>query len=214
MAKMEKVLKTPEEIYQKIEEVYKTEKGKKFIAHLIRSFFPTDKTDYIWEKKPKPIFCCVSGVELTSKSEAMEAMFNTTPEEFGSYLKKAFVINTNEGMEEESKETIVHPAIEKLNGKILGIESPESDKFICKEVQQQLYNFYASEILKGNGHMNWLAKRIMTDRIVVELKNNNQITPQEEKIVDKKVNKPHKITLGDMSVLQQLKEKMEKSENK
>lgn len=209
-----KVLTTPEEIYQKIEEIYKTESGKKFITHLIRSFFPMDKATYIWDKKDnKPIYCCISGIELTSKGEAFQAIQDTTPEEFAEFLKKAFVISTDENKVEES-EPIVHPLRKRLGDKILGIESAESDKYICKEVHQQLYNFYANNLLHGDSHMNWLGKRMMADRVVTNLKAENKITPEEEKVVNKNINKPHKVTLGDLGVLQQLKEKLEKEEKK
>ena len=143
-----KVLITPEEIYQKIEEIYQAENGKKFISHLIKSFFPTDKALYIFEKKDKPIFCCISGIELVSKEEVMQMTFDTSPEEFGEYMKKTFTITTEE--EEKKQEQVVHPVVKKLNGRILGVESAESDKYICKEVHQQLYNFYANHILHGD----------------------------------------------------------------
>jgi hypothetical protein len=209
----EKILTEPEEIYRKIEEIYNTEKGKKFITHLIRSFFPIGKSDFIWEKKDKPIFCCITGIGLVSKDEAAQAMFDVTPEEFSKYMKKAFIISTEE-TSVEKQEPIVHPAIEKLDGKILGIESPESDKFICKEVYQQLYNFYVNKLLCGDSHINWLGKRMMADGVVKNLKSENKITPEEEKAVNKNINKPHKITLGDMGVLQQLKDKLEREEKK
>lgn len=212
-----KVLKTTEEIYQRIEEIYKNESGKKFITHLIRSFFPVDKATFIWDKKDdKPIFCCISGIELTSKGEAMQAMLDTTPEEFGAYLKQAFTINTEtqEPGEVMVPQTIEHPVRKKLGEKILGIESAESDKYICKEVHQQLYNFYANNLLRGDGHMNWLGKRMVADRVIENLKSENNITPEEEKVIDKRINKPHKVTFGDLTVLQQLKEKLEKEEKK
>ena len=34
---------TDQEIFEKIEKTYATDGGKKFITHLIRSFFPVDK---------------------------------------------------------------------------------------------------------------------------------------------------------------------------
>ena len=211
----EKILTEPDEIYKKIEEIYSTESGKKFITHLIRSFFPVDKASFIWDKKDKPIFCCISGIGLISKEESMQAVFDTSPEEFSKFFKKALRINIEEeGALEETQEPIVHPAIKKLGGKILGIESAESDKFICKEVHQQLYNFYGNKLLRGDNHMNWVGKRMMADRVVASLKTENKITPQEEKAVNKNINKPHKITLGDIDVLKKLKEKLDKEEAK
>jgi len=207
----EKVLTTPEEIYQKIEDTYATEGGKKFIIHLIRSYFPIGKADYVWDKKDKPMVCCISGVGLVSKGDIWETMQNITPEEFSKDLMMKFELATEENPNPEPYKPVL---VKKLDGRILGLETKESDKFMCKEAYQQLYNFYCNKVLCGDGHMNWVGKRMMVDSVVKNMKEEDRITPQEEKVVNKNANKPHKLTLGDLGVLQGLKEKMEKEEKK
>ena len=204
----EKVLTTPEEIYQKIENTYTTEGGKKFVTHLVRSYFPIGKADYIWDKKgDKPIFCCISGIELISKGDVLETMQSITPEEFSKDLRMKFELATEENPNPEPYKPIL---VKKLDGRILGLETKESDKFLCNEAYQQLYSFYCNKILHGDGHMNWVAKKMMVDSAVKNMREEGRITPQEEKVVNKNVNKPSKLTLGDLGVLQGLKEKLEK----
>ena len=53
---------------------------------------------------------------------------------------------------------------------------------------------------------------MVANRAIESLKSDNKITPEEEKIVNKNIDKPQKMTLGDFGVLQQLKEKLEKQE--
>jgi len=207
----EKILTTPEEIYQKIEETYATEGGKKFITHLIRSFFPVNKAEFVWDKKEKPMVCCVSGIGLVSKADVWDTMQSITPDEFCKDLKMGLGIATEENPNPEPFQPIL---VKKLNGRILAVESKESDKFLCKEAHQQLYNFYCNKLLHGDGHMNWLGKRMMADSAVKNMQAENRITPEEVKVVNKNINKPHKLTLGDLGVLQGLKEKMEKEEKK
>ena len=59
-----------EEIYAKIEEIYKSEKGKGFITHLIRSFLPLDRSTFMFSNdKNKKMVCAITGKSLISKDE-------------------------------------------------------------------------------------------------------------------------------------------------
>lgn len=194
---------TDEQIYQKLEKTYESEGGKKFISHLLRSFFPVHKSEFIWEKKAKPIRCCITGDQLISKDEAFQAMVDTTSEEFMEYLKASF---------DPEKAPVEHPVKKKLGKKILGIECKDSDKYLCKQAFDQLYNFYASKLLSGDGHMSWLAKNMMAEAGIKSLKKEIGMTEKEEKVVKKTVNQPKKMTLGDLGVLQELKDKLQKQE--
>lgn len=149
--------------------------------------------------------CCITGDSLISKDEAFQAMMDTSPEEFMNYLRSSF--------DPENKEPVEHPVRKKLGKKILGIECKTSDKFLCKQSFDQLYNFYATKLLKGDGHMNWLAKRMMAEAGISGLrKTGTDITENEEKTVMKKIDKPKRVTFGDLEVLQQLRAKLSKEE--
>jgi len=202
---------TEEQIYQKIEKIYNSEKGKGFITHLLRSFFPVGKGTFIWDtnemEEPK---CCITGKKLIGKSEAMGAMLKTTPEEFSKHLRVSLDLG---GDEEEKKKYMEHPAKKHLpKGAVLGIECEKSDKLLCQDAYEQLYNFYATKLLHGDKHMNWLAKNMRAKETIKLMKENGvDITQTEEKTVIKKINKPQKTTFGDLEVLQNLKNKLEQN---
>lgn len=199
---------TDEQIFEKLETTYETEGGRKFIGHLLRSFFPVGKSDFMWEKREKLARCCLTGDPLVSRNEVFEAIRDTTPEEFSEHLRYS--------IDPENKEAVEHPTRKKLGAKILGIECKGSDKLLCKQAYDQLYNFYASKLLSGDGHMNWLAKRMMAAEGLKSAKKRGiMITDKEEKAVTKRINKPRKTaTFGDLQALQDLKAKFEAEEKK
>ena len=194
---------TDSQIAEKLEKTYEAEGGKKFISHLIRSFFPVDKSQYIWEKKAAPVKCCITGDKLISKDEAFQAMMDTTPEEFVAYLKAS--------MNPENI-AIEHPIRKKLGNKILGIECKGSDKCLSKQAFDQIFNFYAKKLLQNDGHMNWLAKKMIAESGLATAKKKVNVTQSEEKAVYKSINKPSKTTLGDMDALKSLRDKLIKEE--
>ena len=82
---------TDKEIYSKIEEIYNSQKGKGFITHLLRNFFPADKAQFAWDKpEKKRMICCITGDKLCSKFELMGAHLKITPKEFAEYIKSTF----------------------------------------------------------------------------------------------------------------------------
>jgi hypothetical protein len=65
---------TSDEIYSKIQSVYKSnEKGKNFISHLIRAFFPIDKGSHLFGfeegAENLEMKCCITGEKLYSKND-------------------------------------------------------------------------------------------------------------------------------------------------
>ena len=192
---------TDQEIFEKIEKTYATDGGKKFITHLIRSFFPVDKSQFIWEKKEKPMRCCLTGQKLMSKDEVFEGIMQITPEEMMKFLRFSV---------DENAEKTEHPMQKVAQNRVLGIECEGSDKLLCKQAFEQIYNFYATKLLQGDGHMSWLGKRMMTERGLESVKQKMEVTQHEEKAVYKAVDKRASMSLGDLDVLQNLKLKMEK----
>lgn len=200
-------------VFEKIEETYKTEKGKKFITHLIRSFFPVGKGTYLMssELTKKRLRCCITGTRLVGKLDLVGAMYKVTPEEFGEYIRSTLDLG-----EDKEKNTVPldHPAKKHLpNGAVLGIECKDSDKLICQSVYEQLYNFYATRLLQDDGHMRWLANSMMAKEGIKNLKKGGvNIKKKEERVLMKKINKSASISLGDLDVLRQLKDKIDKKD--
>lgn len=138
---------TQEEIYKKIETVYSSEKGRGFIIHLLRSFFPVHKSYYMWE----PIAgakCCITGIPLCSKDEVMKAFTDVASEQIKFTTGKILG---------EVKSNEESPLKKAIGGKLLGIKTDRSEKLICQEVLQGLLTFYNTNLPKDN-HLKWVAK--------------------------------------------------------
>src|SRR5690606_17346054 len=93
------------------------------------------------------------------------------------------------------------------------IGSVHSDKFLSVEAFQELYNFYCTEILKGNSHINWIVKNERSKEVTKDM-DKKGFSKKEQKVVKKGIEKGRraKFSLGDMEVLQQLKNKLKDSE--
>jgi len=203
--------KEQEVIYKQISDKYNSEKGKGFITHLLRSFFPADKTYFVMmQEKEEPMLCCITKQPLICKMEVLGMHMETDKDEFIQYMKAQVNASLTE---REQKELPEHPLKKKLDGKVLAIGCKDSDKFLCKDAWEQLYNFMATELLSGNQHIGYIMKNERNKTIVSHLKDKNIIeNPTEEKVVQKQLEKPKKMTLGDLGVLQGIKEKLEKEE--
>lgn len=195
-----------EEVYKKIEQIYSTEKGRGFITHLLRSYFPVGKGEYIWDQQ-KDTKCAITGVNLVGKADIFVAMNDVKPEEITEQLLSRLDLSGEE-------KPVENPILKRLpKNSVLGVESPESDKKLSVIAFQQLYNFYCTRLLSDDKHISWLAKNMRAKETISSARNNGvDITKTEEKVILKKVNKPKTTTFGDLAVLQQLKEKLEKEE--
>lgn len=136
-----------EEIYKKIEEIYNTEKGKPFIIHLVRSFLPINRSTFMLSNsKNKKMKCAVTGSPLITKGELIK--FNI---ENGDQIFK----NITDRLLGKTTENII---VDNFKGKLFAIECENSDKVVCLQVVQQLYNFTCTELLKGNKNIEFVLK--------------------------------------------------------
>jgi hypothetical protein len=136
-----------EEIYKKIEEIYNTEKGKPFIIHLVRSFLPINRSTFMLSNsKNKKMKCAVMGTPLVSKDELIKFNIENRDEIFK---------NMSDRLLGKSTENIV---VDNFKGKLFAIECEKSDKVVCLQVVQQLYNFTCTELLKGNKNIEFVLK--------------------------------------------------------
>lgn len=149
-----------EDIYKKIETVYATEKGKGFITHLLRSFFPVSKSYYMWEPI-KGARCCITGNALTSKEEAFAAFHKTAAEENKFIIKKVLG---------EIKQDEDGPFKKALGGKVLGVKTDTSEKLLCHEALIELWNFYCNNMDKDN-NLKWIAREERRQRFESDPKN-------------------------------------------
>jgi hypothetical protein len=173
-----------EEIYKKIESIYNSKKGKGFITHLLRSFFPIDKAQYaFFNEENKEYVCCITGQKLGTK----EDMWNETMGEKGraalmDHLKAMSTAMLNDG-EYVPPESVVEI---RKNIKQMAIVSEKSNKCLSEEAFKQLQNFYFTEILKDNKHINWVANNERAKKFVNKAKKDGFIkNKREEKTIHK-----------------------------
>lgn len=200
---------TDQEIIKKIEEIYSTENGKKFITHLLRSFFPIHKSEYLWSdpEDGRELVCCITGQKLMSKDTALKKALETSGENFKLFTEA--VLETADENNEGNKAKEFQEFKEKqFDGCVLAVTTKESDKFLSPQAQQQLFNFYAEKILRNDGHMNWIGKSMRKNEFVKSAKEKGiSLTEKENSTLNKAVNKPHSVNLEDNEVLKNLQKK-------
>lgn len=200
---------TDEQVYQKIEEMYRTDKGKRFVSHLIHSFFPVDKTWYAFEEIPKNSKCCITRTPLISKMQAIQLHQEAIPE-IMKHMKEMFKVD-----KDGKPSTEEHPLAKKLKGRVLAVVCDGSDKMMTAQAYGQLYNFIANKLLMGDGNINFILKRKQAKQMVKHLQDKNIVTNDKEAhVVKKRIEKPKTTTLGDLQILQDLKTKMKAAEKK
>lgn len=200
-----------QKIYDKIEETYNSEKGKNFITHLLRSFLPVDRSfKMIVNDRKLKMIDCITGEKLCDVNEH----FGLLMDDNGI---NAMIDNLKASAQAmvDGKDTYEPPeSVKELKSKVkpVAVTCEKSDKLMTEETLGQLFNFYASEILKGNKHINWIANNERGKQFVKAGRESGFIENEREAKVVKKASERAKMSLGDMDVLQQLKNKMEKDD--
>lgn len=202
---------TEQEIYKRIEETYHSEKGKGFITHLLRSFFPVDKAHYAFSKEEGKVYkCCITGEKLSTKEDLWEL---TISEEGKQAFMDDFKAMTKAMAAGEKEYTHPDTVIE-LRKKIkpLAVICEKSTKCLSIEAFQQLQNFYFSELLRDNKHINWIANNERAKEFVKYAKKDGHVKTKREERAVHKATEHSGLKLGDLQALQDIKERMENAE--
>ena len=200
---------TDQEIYKKIEETYNSEKGRGFITHLLRSFFPINKTEFLWSKPEKgQIRDCITTERLACKDELFELLTSDESRTAFSDNLRAASKATMDG--DKTYETPDSVKELQKKGAPLALTSKGSNKYLSEQTFEEFYNFITSEMLKGNKHINW----VINDEKSKEMVKQGYIKTKKEEKVVKKVIKRAKISLSDNPVLQELRKQLEKENGK
>jgi len=205
---------TEQEIYTKIEEIYNSEKGKGFITHLLRSFFPVDRSEYAWSREEDKTYkCCITGVKLGTKDDMWKVL--NSEEGQKAYMEDVKGYMKAIANQEESYEHTEEFMALKDKVKPLAVVSEKSTKCLSIEAFQQLQNFYFSELLKGNKHINWIANNEKAKVMIGHAKKDGYVKKKrEERAVHKKIENPATMKLGDLQALQDIKKRMEEENSK
>jgi len=206
------------EILEKIEEMFKDQKSSGFVTHLLHSYLPVNKVKTVTEKPKgkRPMTCAITGQKLISFDEIREIMMSSISN--WDTFKKSLLLD----MDKEGNITQKHPEVSeeikddqksKLKDRVLAYTGEDTTTMLSKDSVECLLIWFQGKILSGDGKINWIAKKIQLNKALKPLKGSkDNETKKQIKKAHKIVNKPSKTTLGDLTALQQLKEKLEKQE--
>lgn len=206
---------TQEQIVQKIRDIYNSDKGKGFITHLLRSFFPINKAKYLMfddedeQGNPKTLKCCLTGEQVHSKASKLQIVLQNHDHTFKNFIDRTIKAVDEAREIDPVAEAVTNEVKEKLNSMPLAVISAESDKVMSEEAFQALQNFYFSELLRGNKHVNWIANNEKAKWISESAKRDGLISSKKEERVIHKAVEHSKMSLGELDVLKNLKKKFE-----
>lgn len=201
-------------IFDKIEEIYQSKNkegkpaGKNFITHLLRSYFPQGKAQRVMDVPEKPMKCAITGEKLFAIGEIWNAMQNP---EFFKDMTKSMLIHLD-----PEAEKVESPFAKVANGRVVGITGENTDTYLCQEAYEGLFNWYASKILLGDPHINWLIKDMRRKSTINTIREKLPESEDQKKIdrLEQMSKHPKRATmsLGDLSVLKELQEKLKLQE--
>lgn len=196
---------TKEEINASLDKMLADPKTKNFLNHLVRAYMPITKVNKV-EEKPKGIFKCVlSKQELVCVDDILTGI---ETEEFKTNLMKHLQTMFDETVDSES------PMRKLIGDKKLGVTGKDTTTFMAYPVFQEFYSWVVTKALKGDKHINWLLGSIKRNAFI-DRAENIQDGEVQKKVANHKKQEhrgPATFTLGDLGVLQQLKEELKKNE--
>jgi len=178
---------TKEQLEKKLDKLFSNKNYNNFLNHLIRSYFPNSNVSKV-TKQPKEgnFVCSLSGVNLLSIDGVVSS---TEGEIIESQINE--YLNTILNSKGEIKDKDIIP-----NDKYLGISGKDTNTFISTKSYIIFHNWILSKFLKNDKRIIWLLKNVS--------KNDYK---SKKPTKTKKSNATFK--LGDLSVLQELKKKMD-----
>ena len=202
---------TDQEIYKKIEDTYKSEKGKGFITHLLRSFFPAGKANYAFFKEEGMVYkCCITGTKLGTK----EDIFAVLQSEEGRKAYMDDFMSMVKATANNEKEYTHCDEFLALRDKVkpLAVVAEKSNKCLSAEAYKQLQNFFVNELFRDNKHINLIANNERDKETINFAKKDGIVkTKREKRAVHRKME--HSTTkLGDLTALQEIRKRIEESE--
>jgi hypothetical protein len=173
--------------YEKIESLYKEPKSKGFITHLLRSFFPIGKASELFSRPndKTTLKCAITGVSLCSKEDKINVVLSVKDDLVDDMIQSMKTAFSNKPHTPSENVTAISKT---FNDMSVAVSSPNSDKYLSEEAYKELYNFYATQILKGDKNIAWIAKNEIAKQRISNLENYGvSFTPKEKKVVHKAV---------------------------
>lgn len=193
-----------------IQKLYEDPKSRNFVNHLIRSYLPVFKPQKVWAfEDNKPHKCNVCNHELIDLGTVIGRMQSS--DEF----TKAMIEDMRKGLSGEEIKYEDRAIIKHItHGAIMAWKGEKTTTYLCQDCIKNLLDLVTTGILMGDKNLTWIVNQTRRDQVFNTFKESPVIDEEEKKKVEviKKKADQKKMTLGDLGVLQALKEKMEKEE--
>ena len=191
-----------------IQKLYDDPKARNFVNHLIRSYLPVYKPTKVWEfEDKKPHKCNVCNHDLIDLGTVIGRM--QTSDDF----MKDTMEQLRKGIEGEvikKEDTAIYKHISK--GAIMAWQGEKTTTYLCLDCIRELLDLVTTGLLMGDKNISWIVNQTRRDQVFTNFKASPVLSEEEKTKVEliKKQADKKKMTLGDLGVLQALKEKMEK----
>ena len=193
-----------------VQKLYEDPKSKNFVNHLIRAYLPVYKPQKVWTfEDNKSHKCNVCNHDLIDLGTVIGRMQSS--EEYGH----AMIEDMRKGLSGEEIKYEDRAVIKHItHGAIMAWRGEKTTTFLCQDCIKNLLDLVTTGILMGDKNITWIVNQTRRDQVFDTFKESPVIDEEEKKKVEviKKKADQKKMTLGDLGVLQALKEKMEKEE--
>lgn len=211
---MEQAKDKQAEIIEKIEEIYQRKNkegkptGKNFITHLLRAYFPMGKAYRVIDIPEKVMRCAITGQKLFAIGELWNEIQNP---EFFKNVTKSMISRLD-----PEAEKVENPMANIAKGRVIALTGENTDTYLCQESYEALFNWYAKKILNGDKHISWLIKDMQIKSVIKTAR--EKLPEEDQQKIDRaehilKHPKRATMSLGDISVLQELQEKLKLKED-
>jgi len=191
-----------EDIFKKLDEIYENKKARNFMNHLVRAYFPNDKVEKVFVKPKGKFNCVITNDKLVSVNNILDGVQTEEfKNDFFQYMHNMF----NSNVEAEA------PIKKLMDGKHLAVQGSNTTTYMSSQTYVVFYDWVLTRFMKGDKHIGWLLKDINKGMFFDRAESLED--KEVQKIVNKKRNKEEgraTFALGDLSALQELKEKLEK----
>lgn len=193
-----------QKIFNKIDEMYNlvddkgNQKNKAFFAHLIKAYIPTSKVKIAFNRpESNKARCVFTKKDLLTVPDVMELMETDK-------FKESVLDYLSSFNKDKCQFTSPTPMAQITGGKPLAITGTSTKTFMTQESYAAFLSWLSTKYLTGNGHIKWLMNQITDNPFA----NKGPLDKPKVKTSYSTGNK--KSTLGDFSVLQELKNKLKK----